>query len=563
MPKDDRIINALLESFAYEKALRRKSDNLRNEAYGIVNHRTKDLSACADSPVTDERRYSDMGIKAVETFINGYMSAVVPQNARWFGASIVPRIYRMGQSPIEDLVYTSYVEKCMMEEFSKSNFYAQNKLASMDSFIGGYSCMMVQEDPVKKRTNFDTLVPWRCWFDCDRFGNWDTFFYEYHLNGYEMLERFPNMNDELKKSCRELRTNGSYTMLMCIFDRQKLLDLDGEEMSLVFSKGMKFGVVHICLSTNEIVDEGGYNDFPVVIHLWEQVSDSHYGIGLVMKYISEFRKLKKVGHEWGIAFEKQNHGGYNVPESIKETFSDDPYARNYYVTPDQLASRIEPPPDMKVFNEVLMSQVQTVREICYNDFMTFLTQHEQVYTATQVNAIKSESLQQVAPLSDNINTQKLLPVLKLTYVNMLNGGRITLPETGVMAEVDEHGEQTNVVTFQFVAAMSEQLNLYSQLNAANSIAEQANIWVQMTQDPTLIQKNFKINNILKVSARASGADADFIMTDEETSVEEEKLQKQAQQAQQMEMMQQASEIDRNEAGASNLNNSMGANGGFN
>ena len=563
MSVNEKLINALLESYNYEKSLRKKSEEIRNEAYRIVNHRPKSLSACADSPVEDERRYSDMGIKAVETFINGYMSAVVPQNARWFGASIVPRIYRMGQSPIEDLVYTSYVEKSMMEEFSKSNFYAQNKLASLDSFIGGYSCMLVQEDPVKKRTSFDTLVPWRCWFDCDRFGNWDTFFYEYTVNGYEMLERFPEMPAELRKSCRELRTNASYRMLMCIFDREKLLDCDGNEISLVFSKSMKFGVVHICLDTNEIVEEGGYNDFPVVIHLWEQVSDSHYGIGLVMKYISEFRKLKKVGHEWGIAFEKQNHGGWNVPETIRETFSDDPYSRNFYVTPDQIPTRLENPPDMKQFNEDLANQIKVIRDICYNDFMTFLTQHEQVYTATQVNAIKSESLQQVAPLSDNINTQKLLPVLKLTYVNMLNGGRIELPETGVMAELDEHGEHTNVVTFQFVAAMSEQLNLYSQLNAANSIAEQAQIWVQMTQDPTLIMRNFKVNNILKVAARASGADADFIMTDEETELFEHEQARQAQMQQQLAMMQQASEIDRNEAGASNLNNSMGANGGFN
>ena len=154
-------------------------------------------------------------------------------------------------------------------------------------------------------------------------------------------------------------------------------------------------------------------------------------------------------------------------------------------------------------------------------------------------------------------------MLKLTYVNMLNGGRIKLPETGVMAEMDEHAEHTNVVTFQFVAAMSEQLNLYSQLNAANSIAEQAQIWVQMTQDPTLIMRNFKVNNILKVAARASGADADFIMTDEETELFEQEQARQAQMQQQLAMMQQASEIDRNEAGASNLNNSMGANGGFN
>lgn len=556
----EKLINSIIESFEYERTLRKKSDALRWEAYSLVQHRTKTQSASSDSPIEDSQRFCDLGVKAVETFINGYMSAIVPQNSRWFGATIQPRIYQMGQSPIEDMEYTSYVDKAMMEEFAKSNFYTENQVSSMDSFIGGYSCMLVQEDPVRHRTNFSTLVPWRCWFDCDRFGNWDTFFYEYTLNGYEMLERFPEMSDELKKDCSTQRTNARFRMLMAIFDREKLLDCDGRNLSLLIGKNMKYGVVHICLDRNEIVDEGGYNDFPVVIHLWSRSGDNHYGEGLVMKYIAEFKKLRKIGCEWAIAFEKINHGGYNVPESIKETFSDEPHARNFYVTPDQIPTRIEPPPDIKTMTETLDYQINVVRQICYNDFMTFLTQHEQVYTATQVNAIKSESLQQVQPLSSNINEQKLLPILKLTYVNMLNGKRIILPDHGVMAEVDRDGNKKNLVVFTFVSAMSEQLSLYSQLNAANSIAELAGQWTNITQDPTLTTKNFKVNNILKVAARASGADADFIMTDEETAAIEKQQAEQAQQQMQMQMMHQASEIDRNEAGAANLNNAMGANG---
>lgn len=566
MSDRSKVVQSILESFSYEQMLRKKSDAIRNEAYSLLEHRTPSLSACSDSPVEEIRQYGDMGKKALETFVNGYISAVIPQNSRWFGATIVPRKYEMGQDPVEDLEYTSYVEKSMMEEFSKSNFYSQSKVASFDSVIGGYSCMLVQEDPAFRRTNFQTLVPWRCWFDCDRFGNWDTFFYTYTLNGYEMIERFgDSLPEEILSNCRKLRTNARYNMLFAIVDRNKFLDMDGNEISLVIGKNMRYGAYDICIDTSEIISEGGYNDFPVVIHLWEQMSDSHYGIGLAMKYISELRKLKKVGYEWGLTLEKQNHRGWNVPEAIRDSFSDDPRSRNYYISQDQIATPIEDRPDIKVMTEVLATQIERVRSIFYNEYMTFLTQHEQVYTATQVNQLKSESLQQVAPLSDNINTQKLLPILRLTYVNMVNGGRITLPTTGAMAEMVQEGESSvpkNAITFTFVAAMSEQLTFYSQLNAANSIAELSNIWTQITQDPTIVQKNFKINNILKVAARASGADADFIMTDDETRAIEQQLAEQAAQKQQMDMMQQASEIDRNEAGASNLNNSMGANGGF-
>lgn len=553
----DSKVETILECFSYEQTLRAKSDSLRWEAMELVGHRTKSLSGCSDSPVNDTRRYQEESTKAIETFVSGFMSALMPQNSNWFGVTVVPRLYRMGQSVVEDMEYSSYTVKAMMDEFSRSNFYASSKLASYDSVIGGYSCQLVQEDTKGNRTNYDTLVPWRCWFDCDRFGNWDKFFYKYTLNGYEMLERFPDMPSKLKERCKMLRSTGSFTMLFAIVDREGLFNVSGKELSFVIGKNMKYASLQICLDSYDILEESGYNDFPVAIHIWEQVSDSHYGIGLVMKYIAEFRRMRKLGYEKGITDAKINHPVWNVPVSIKDSFSDDPYARNYYTTPDEIASpaegRVDPTPMLNIYN----SQVEVIRRICYNDYMNFLTTHSQVYTATQVNQIKSESLAQIVPLSDNVLTQKMLPLLKLTYVNMLNAGRIERPNSGIMAEIDENGDRKNAIKFTFTSAMADQLMLYTDRNASQAIAEQASIWVQITQDPSIISKNFKINNILKMSARASGADASMIMTDEETEEIVKMEQQMAQLQQQLAIMQQASDIDKTEANATNLNNMAG------
>lgn len=556
----DKKVQSILDMFNYQKTLRSKSDKLRWEAYSLLEHRTKDLSGCADSPVEDIRLYTSEGKKAVDTLVAGFMSALMPRNSKWFAVSIVPRLYEIGQDPVEDLVYASYVEKSMQSELDHTNIYSEAKLGSFDSVIGGYSCMMMQEDEYEHRTNFNTLVPWRCWFDCDRFGNWNTFFYQYTLNGYEMLDRFPDMPEELKDQCKREREHGVYRMLFAIFDRTKMLDYNGEEISLVIGKNMKFGAVHICLDTNQILDESGYRDFPVIIHLWEKVSDSHYGIGLVMKYIHEFRKLNKLAYEFGLSVESINHPARYVPESMRDSFSDDPRARNYF-TGSELGARVDNPQDIKQMEEALSIEVDAIRRICYNDYMNFLTTHEQVYTATQVNQLKSESLSQIAPLSDNVTGQKILPILKLTFVNMYNNGRIMLPENGVMSEVDEKGDRRNLLNFTIVSAMSEQLNMYTKFNAVQSIQELGLGFVNMTQDPTVISDNFKVGNMLKVAARAVGADADFIMTSEETKQIQMQREQQQAQAQQMAMAEQQSVINRNNAGAANLNNIAGMNGG--
>ncbi len=557
MSEESRKIETIKEAFEYEVSLRRKTDALRWEAMSLLGHRTKSLSACDDSPVKDERKYEGEDAKAIETLDSGFNAALMSQNTKWFACQIAPRMYKMGQNPIEDLEYTSYVEKAMMEEFATSNMYASSKLASKDSIIGGYSCQLVQEDEVRHRTFYETLVPWRCWFNHDRYYNWDTFFYTYTLNGYEMLERFPDMPEDLRKRCIEGRSNAKYRMLFAIVDRKKMFGSDGHPISFIIGKNMKYAALQICVDEDKILEESGYIDFPVVIHIWEQVSDSHYGIGIPMKYISEFRRLHSIGYEAGVAFAKINHKAWNVPQSIKESFSDEPYARNYFSSQNEIPQPMDKDPDITAIQQYYQNQVDVIRRICYNDYMNFLTTHDSVYTATQVNQIKSESLAQIAPLSDNVLNQKLLPILKLTYVNMLNNGRIERPNHGVMADFDDNGEPRNAIRFYFVSAMSDQLMMYTQSNAAQAIVEMSTAWANVTQDPTLVTKNFKVNNILKVYAKASGADADFIMTDEETKKMEEEQAKMAQQQQQMALMQQASEIDRNEAGASNLNNAQG------
>lgn len=558
MTDEERKIETIKEAFEYERSLRDKTDTLRFEAMSLVGHRTKSLSACDDSPVKDDRTFQGEDVKALETFERGFSSALMDRNTKWFACSIVPRLYKMGQNPIEDIEFTSYVEKALMDEFSASNLYPSSSLASKDSMIGGYSCQLVQEDPVRHRTVYDTLVPWRCWFNHDRFYNWDTFFYTYTLNGYEMLERFPDMDERLKRRCKESRSAGRFRMLFAIVDRKKVFGSNGEPVSFIIGKNMKFASLHICLDTDQILEESGYIDFPVVIHIWEQVSDSHYGIGLVMKYISEFRRLHMMAYEYGVAFTKLNHRGWNVPESIKDSFSDEPYARNVYRSANEIPTPLENPPDITATQNCYNIQVDAIRRICYNDYMNFLTTHEQVYTATQVNQIKAESLSQIAPLSENVLNQKLMPLLKLTYVNMLNNGRIELPTRGSIVDINDDGSPKNVIRFTFVSAMSDQLMMYTQRNAAQAIAELAQIWTNVTQDVTLVPRTFKVSNILKVAAKANGADADFIMTEEETRQMEKQIQEAQQAQQQMALMQQASEIDRNEAGASNLNNAVGA-----
>ena len=98
----------------------------------------------------------------MDTLSKGLMSAMMSPNSRWFGCSVVPRKYRMGQTALDDMEYTTYVVNSMMNEFARSNVYSESEVTAKDSIIGGYSCLFVTED-TNGTTNFQALIPWRCW----------------------------------------------------------------------------------------------------------------------------------------------------------------------------------------------------------------------------------------------------------------------------------------------------------------------------------------------------------------------------------------------------------------
>lgn len=570
----DKKIEAIINLFEYEKSLRAKSDPLRWEAMSFVSHRTRSLSCANDSPVRDRRLYSEAGKDAINTLASGFMSALMSENQAWFSARLIPRNYRMSYDPAENLDYSSYVVKSMLSEFGNSNFYSETGLASLDSIIGGFSCELVQNNEEENISFYQTLAPWRCWFDKDTKGNWDTFFYTYTLTGREFLERFEDEELEERTRTKALRGLNAnvFNMLYVICDRKKVLNENTG--SMLFKKGMKFALLHIDLDDNKIIQEGGTNNFPVVIHLWENSVDSHYGVGLVMKYISAFKKLNELAYEDGIVGEKNAFPPMNVPKMMEESFSDDPKARNYYTTSDQIATQLDQKIDLNASSNRLAMQEAVIRKLCYNDYFNWLSTHEQVYTATQVMQVKSESLSQLVPIYGNINSQKISKLLQLTFMNMVDNGRLEMPSDGsldmeerknsrgdTMLDRDGNAIKQSKSRMKFVleSAMARQLETYTTTNAFSYILEAVTAVINVGKGDIL--DNIDFDSAIREVAIGNGATPQMLV--KKSAVDEIRATRQKIQEQQIALENDVkkSEIVRNQAGASNLNNAVGMNGG--
>lgn len=554
--QDQKKVKSIIKMFEYQTSLRAKSDPERFEAMSFAQHRLPNDMISGDSPVKPKKLYSSEGVKAVETFNTGFMGNIMSPNQDWFVARIVSRDPHINLEPDYGSDFTEYIKNAMKYEMNNSNFYDQESLATMDCITGGYSCTMFQNNPEENRIFATTYEPWRCWFDSDEYGNNDQFFYRYDLTGRQLIERFEGIPDNIVTQAKRGLDTSRFQMLMVIMKRDKLRDYNGDiiPFSKKIRKNMKFAVYHILLQKNVVLKESGYRILPVAIHVWEKSGDSQYGRGLVMKYLPEFSKLNRIAYEYGLAIAKINHSPWLIPDYMRNSFSDQPEARVVYnnaeLIPRQLGEQI----DYSAAAENLALQIQNIKKLMYNDVFTYLSDQDKVYTATQVNAVKAEGLSKLSPIYSNVQTQKIIPALKIVMQIMAENKRLNTRSEYITKQTN------NRMEFQLDSWFSQMLMNYQNENVIQTILGDGQIWAGMGFAKQFAD-NVDIDYAIRADVTKAGGGKGYLVPVEVREQKREDEQELANQQLQLEMEKTRSEALRNAAGAANLNNSAGFNGG--
>ena len=550
----DTRVQAIMNLYNQQKSIRAVNDKKRWLAMAYADHRTDSLN----SPIPEVHLYDSAGKIAIRTLVEGLIDSIMSPQQNWFSLRIVSGDFHKILPPSYGVEYTTYAKRAMKNEFDHSNFYEEQNIASYDAITCGYSCTLFQNDEKTKRIYLQTFEPWNCWFDTDTKGNYNIFLHRYYLDGLELLERFgENLTPEKRDEAKRTGKDGRYEMLMVIMQRPYFRDSYGKiiQFSHRIAKRMKYACVHILLDTNQIVSETGYRDFPVIIHVWEKDGISQYGVGLVMKHIEEFGKLNRLAFEYGTAIAKINHVPWLVPDTMLNSFSDDPESIIPYQSSDLIPRPLQEPIDINAAGEQLTLQQNYIAKIFYNEIFSYLLNQDKVYTATQINAVKSEGLSKISPIYSRIQSQKIDPSLKLVFKIMLDNGRVDLPED---TELFGTGNK-----FEFIldSSMSQMIQRY-QMQTSNAVL--MDLIAQLTQlgYASQVRKYINVGNLILSHMEQTGADSPLYVTAEERKrIEEEERELMRMQLEQQAGLAQ-SEINRNNAGAANLNNAAGANGGF-
>lgn len=555
------LVRNLERRFRTLQEVRKLNEERRWYAMALANHRTQSASL-SPSPVPEIVRQTDVSVNAIEDFENFFIGNLVSPNINWLGIQ-----YKANDMTSQDDIvgandFIGEVRNAVLDEMASSNFYPSNELATKDMHTGACAAVLVRNDPnaddKRGRCVYTVLTPWQFWVDTDQYGEYDTLFYKKTMNVAQAYEMFGEKLPEWMKNIIEKGDPFEqwYDFLLCIYPRNKMY-----RRRTVFAKQKKFAVVWMYLNgasttvTNtgpsEIIDESGSDYFPVNVGCWMTDGDNPYGTSPVMRNMVSIDKLDGLSYETMLTLQKMNHPAYTGVQASLEGFSDDPGSRNAVTSPELAPQPIQLTQNVEGAFAVQEKQEQAVQKMFRNDIFNYLSRQDmqKVYTATQVNAVKAEQLSLLA--SDFGSYGKWIEgLVTLTILTMSENGR--LPKGA--SEILKGNGKTRIF---IESTLAQELRAYTNRDANIALLEQCASFVNLQQFEAL--DNYDMDEIARGIGQGLGVDHKVIKDKMKVQIERDMRAQMQQKQMELQNSLTQSEINRNNAGASNYNNANGAN----
>ncbi|MGB0718205.1 MAG: portal protein, partial [Alphaproteobacteria bacterium] len=281
----------------------------------------------------------------------------------------------------------------------------------------------------------------------------------------------------------------------------------------------KFVVYEIGADTDEkFLDEGGFNEFPVMAPRWDVTGTDIYGKSPGMDVLGDVKQLQLEEKRKAQAIDKMASPPMVAPAGLENKFSSTIPGQTTYVDEQNGTKGFRPAyqvdPRVAELKDDIRAIEQRIRRGLYEDlFLLFTNSDRRNITATEVVEKQGEKLLMLGPVLERLNNELLDKLIDRTFAIMLRQGLIppAPPEiAGIELNVDYvsvlHQAQRSVATTGinsltgFVAGM-EQIAPGSRhkLNSDAAIDEYAQ---SIGTSPNLIRTNEEANEIRRGEAEA-------------------------------------------------------------
>jgi hypothetical protein len=349
---------------------------------------------------------------------DGFMGGMTPANSLWFGLDVD------GSQSHEEKSWLAEAAKTIFENIHASNFDAEAYDAVLMLMGAGWFCLYADEDD-GGGYYFENWPISQCYIAASRMGGKvDTIYREFEMSAGAAVAEYGQ--ERVSETVRQMVANGrqdeTITILHAIEPRQDYI------RGSTIAKNLAFASCHMECSTNVILRETGYHEFPVVVPRWRRIPGSAYARGPMCDALPDVKTANEVAR-WELAAAET----VIAPPMV---VADDGVinARNIKLGPRKIivandVNNIKPLiTGAKVeFGQLLIERLAAkIEKTMMADLFRKIID-DPTMTATQVHAILALVRQRMGPRFGRLQAEWLQPLIERCYGLALRAGALGTP----------------------------------------------------------------------------------------------------------------------------------------
>jgi hypothetical protein len=287
------------------------------------------------------------------------------------------------------------------------------------------------------------------------------------------------------------------------------------------TKGKPYASYNICLTTNEFISEGGYNQFPLASSRYIQRPGEVYGFGALMAVLPSMKTLNAQKRDFLTQGHRAASPVYLVEDDGIMSWNFRPDAINSGGMRDGKPTvGILPTGEIQVSKEMMAEEKAIIDGACLVDLFKILLSDPKVFSATQVVEMISQRGILIAPVVGRQQSEYLGPMI-VRELALLEDMRLLPPMPRIIQEARGSGQ------IMYTSPLARDMRA-SEVAGFNRTLETALSVVNATQDPAPLDR-FAFDRIIPAVAKINGMPESWTASDQEVAQKQQVRQQAAEQ----------------------------------
>jgi hypothetical protein len=328
----------------------------------------------------------------------------------------------------EAMLWMQDSEERMYRMFSRCNFYNAIAMLYGDLININHGIMFIGENKNEREIVFTNISP----RDCPIFENnnhkIDTIMRKIKYTARQAYQEWgEKCGPEVMKVLND-KPDQIFDFMHVIEPRKDYSRWKKNSLNLPFAS------VYLSVKDREIIDEGGYPEFPVVAPRWSTYTDDVYGSCPSISALNDVKTLNKAMELLIMVGEKQLNPPLQLTPGFKDRIKTMPGGINIKARKDDEIKAVSDTGKIEITDKLIERLQDSVRKKYFVDVFLMLAQRDQRMTAYEVSQRENEGMMMLGPTLGRLTDECLSPLVYRCWGLMERGGYFLPPPPSIMDE---------------------------------------------------------------------------------------------------------------------------------